>query len=155
MPRTPITVEVTAEKKVTLNLFRSYTYTFSFEHGKFKWEVTRTYHDLKEVHKTLSKIVKLDLGRSCSDLSPQEINPEWPMFPTDNDLLIPASKIDERCQAIKEYLEKMLKYPPFRDNPSVLHLLNVSPLSFITDIGSSLLEGSLEKRTGDNVYSAM
>jgi phospholipase D1/2 len=46
----------------------------------------------------------------------------------------------------------LLTYPPFRDHQSVLNLLNVSPISFITELGPSILEGSLQKRTGDNVY---
>lgn len=34
----------------------------------------------------------------------------------------------------------------------VLHFLGVSPLSFVKDLGPSLIEDFLYKRTGDNVY---
>jgi phospholipase D1/2 len=53
---------------------------------------------------------------------------------------------------IKDYLDKILSYPPFRDHPRVLDLINVSPFSFITELGPSIFEGRVKKRTGDNVY---
>ena len=152
LPKGPIKVSVTAERKHGAHIFHPYIYTLSFTHDKYKWETIRTYKEIKEVHKTLAKIVKADMGRSCSDISKENIKPDWPLFPTEHDHLISSSIIGERCKAIAEYLERLLTYPPFRDHPSVLQLLSVSPLSFVSEIGQSLIEGSLQKRTGDNVY---
>ncbi len=78
LPKTPIKVSVTAERKHGAHIFHPYLYTLSFEHGKFKWDVQRSYKDLKDVHKTLAKLVKADIGRSCSDISQADIKPEWP-----------------------------------------------------------------------------
>jgi phospholipase D1/2 len=152
MPKIPITVTVTAERKHGPHIFHPYIYTLSFSHGKYKWEVIRSYKEIKEAHKTLAKIVKQDLGRSCSDISKDEYKSGWPLFPTEHDHLVSAALIGERCKNLAEYLQRLLTYPPFRDHPIILNLLSVSPLSFISDLSPSLLEGVLNKRTGDNVY---
>ncbi len=153
MPGTVVKlISVTAEKKNIVQIFRPYSYLLSFEHGKYKWEVHRTYGEIKEVHKELRKQVESELGHSCQDIRLNDIRPEWPKFPTDNDHLILSSALDDRCQVIKDYLEKILSYKPFRDHPKVLELINVSPFSFIEEMGPSILEGIVKKRTGDNVY---
>lgn len=104
------------------------------------------------MHKTLAKLVKIDIGRSCSDIGEDEIKNDWPLFPTEHDHLVSASQIDERCKKLADYLERMLTYPPYRDHPAVLALLGVSHLSFVEGLGTSILEGPLQKRSGDNVY---
>lgn len=152
-PNVRINVKVTAERKHGPHIFHPYVYTIGFTHSdNHKWEVIRSYKEVKEVHKTLAKLVKIDIGRSCSDLTEFDIKPEWPLFPTEHDHLVSASQIDERCKKLAEYLERMLTYPPFRDHPAVLSLLGVSHLSFVMGLGPSVLEGSLQKRSGDNVY---
>lgn len=143
-------MSVTAEKKHIFTF--SYTYHLSFEHGKFKWEIARSYNEIKEVHKKLVELVESELGHSFVDISPHDMRSEWPKFPTDGDHLIGLSVLEIRCEMIKDYLEKILTYPPFRDHPSVLNLVNVSPYSFVTELGSSIFEGRVQKRTGDNVY---
>ena len=55
--------------------FFSYTndslvsYTFKLKHDKYEWEVSYDYKELKELHRTLAKLVKADLGKSCSDFT--------------------------------------------------------------------------------------
>jgi phospholipase D1/2 len=151
-PKQSIQVSVSAERKHGSHIFHPYIYTLSFKHDKYSWEVIRSYKEVKETHKTLAKIVKEDLGRSCSDISKDDFKPDWPMFPTEHDHLITQNQIPDRCKHIAEYLERILTYPPFRDHPDVLHLLGVSPLSFIIGLSPSIIEGSIQKRTGDNVY---
>ena len=152
IPRTPLTVTVTAERKHGAHIFHPYLYTLQFKHDKFEWSVVRSYKEIKEVHKALAKLAKADLGQSCSDISKDDIKKDWPLFPTEHDHLVPESQIGDRCKKLGEYLQRLLKYPPYRDNPLVLTLLGVSPLSFIKDISPSLVEDLLQKRTGDNVY---
>ena len=149
LPNVPLKVTVATRDKDAssfLQYFRPYIYILSFEHGPFSWKVARTYNEIKEVHKSLAKFVKREMGKSCSDFLEEEIKQEWPIFETDNEKMLSFTKINKRCQMIQEYLTKMLTYPPFRNHPSVLNLLNVSPLSFVTELGSSILEGSLQKR---------
>ncbi|CAF0825220.1 unnamed protein product [Brachionus calyciflorus] len=152
LPKTPITVSVSAERKHGAHIFHPYNYTLSFTHGEHKWEVVRTFKEIKDTHKSLSKIVKQDLGRSCSDISQEEYKDDWPLFPTEHDHLISSNLIGERCKHLAEYLKRMLTYPPFRDHPNTLQLLGVSPLSFMIGLSSSHIEYLLPKRTGDNVY---
>jgi len=40
----------------------------------------------------------------------------------------------------------------FRDDEKVLHLLGVSPLSFVKGLSSSQIEETIQKRVGDNIY---
>ena len=153
-----IKVSVTTKEKALSNiadfihLFRPNVYKISLEHGPYKWEVLKTYIEIKEVHKSLTKLVKSEIGRSCSDFSEKEIKQDWPKFPTDGDHLVTFRKMNKRCNALKDYLTALLTYPPFRDHPKVIEFLQVSPLSFIHEIGQSILEGLVRKRTGDNIY---
>lgn len=151
-PRQPVKVTVKAERKHGPHIFHPYIYTLKFDHAGYTWEVARSYKELKEVHKRLAKLVKADIGRSCSDISKEDIKPDWPLFPTEHDHLITQANIGARCKSLSEYLTRMLSYPPFRDNPEVLAALGVSPLSFINGVSPSLIEEQIQKRTGDNVY---
>ena len=151
-PKVSIEVSIKAERKHGPHIFHPYNYTLMFTHGTFKWQVVRTYKDIKECHRALAKLVKQDMGRSCSDIRKEEYNIDWPLFPNEHDNLINSEMIDERCKHLTEYLKRMLTYPPFRDHPSTLHLLGVSPLSFLNGIGQSHIECLIPKRTGDNVY---
>jgi hypothetical protein len=114
LPKTPINVSITAERKHGAHIFHPYFYTIKFTHQKFSWEVVRSYKDIKEVHKHLAKIVKADLGRSCSNISVDEYKPDWPVFPTEHDHLVTALQIEDRCKMLAEYLRRLLTYPPFR-----------------------------------------
>jgi phospholipase D1/2 len=124
----------------------------SFKHNDYSWEVARSYKDIKDTHKMLSKLVKADIGRSCSDISKDDIKPDWPLFPNDHDHSAPQAPLEKRCKHLAEYLERLLTYPPFRDHTSVLHLIGVSPLSFIIGLSPSVIEDSIQKRSGDNIY---
>jgi len=152
LPKTPIDVSVKAERKHGAHIFHPYVYTLKFKHAQYTWEVHRSYKEIKDCHKVLAKLVKQDLGKSCSDINEHDIKPDWPLFPTEHDHLISSALIDNRCKNLGTYLQRLLTYPPYRDHEHVLHLLGVSPISFVIDLGPSLIEGVLCKRTGDNVY---
>lgn len=44
------------------------SYTFCFEHYNFKWKVFRTFKELKEIHKRLSRMAKAAYGIPCSHI---------------------------------------------------------------------------------------
>lgn len=148
LPNVPIKVTVTAELRrgKAEQIFSSpYIYTLNLTHGNFTWQSIQTYKKIKELHKTLAKIVKGDIGRSCSDLSKTEIKQEWPLFPTQHEHILSATLLDDRCKKLANYLERLLTYPPFRDHSATLSLLGVSPLSFVNGLSSSLIECLLKK----------
>ena len=66
LPRAPIGVSVSAERKHGPHIFHPYVYTLTLTHDKYTWDVVRSYKEIKEAHKTLAKIVKADLGRSSA-----------------------------------------------------------------------------------------
>ena len=122
-------MRVRAERKHGTHLFQIYIYTILFEHDKYQWQVARTYKEIREVHKTLARIVKTDIGRSCSDMTLDDVKSDWPLFPMQQDNMVTSLDIENRCRHLAEYLQRLLTYPPFRDHPSVLNLVSVSPLS--------------------------
>ncbi len=153
-PNAPIKVQCTAERNHGPHLFHIYSYTLHFRHLHYTWQVTRSYKEIRDVHRTLARIVKSDIGRSCSDISQDDIKSDWPLFPGDNDHSASSQQeIDSRCKHIADYLRRLLTYPPFRDHSTVLNLIGVSPVSFIIGLSPSLIEDSIQKSSGENKYS--
>lgn len=152
-PNTPIQVKVTPKRKSRHHIFYPYNYKIKLHHGSYSWSVEPTYKDIKEVHKILAKFVKADIGKSCSDITKSEYKPEWPLFPCEHEYLIHESGAVERSKKLEAYFDKLLRYPPYRDHPDILRLLNVSQLSFINGLGSSKNEGLIYKRFYDNLYT--
>ena len=114
LPKTPIYVMINAERKHGAHIFHPWSYIIKFKHSKYCWQITRSYKDIKEVHKVLAKIVKADLGKSCSDITKDNVRPDWPEFPTEHDHLVTASQIEDRSRKLAEYLQRLLTYPPYR-----------------------------------------
>ena len=64
------------------------SYTLKLEHGDYKWEIKCDYSDIKDLHKTLAKLVKAEIGKSCSDITKYLFYwsnfliciPEYPVF---------------------------------------------------------------------------
>lgn len=46
----------------------SHSYTFNLEHNNIGWKVVRTYKEIREVHKALSKMVKAAYGVACAHI---------------------------------------------------------------------------------------
>lgn len=66
VPNSPIKIDIKAEKKSLTHVINPYVYTISIEHESTQWTVKRTYKEIREVHKFLRKIVKLELGIDCA-----------------------------------------------------------------------------------------
>lgn len=153
IPNTPIFVKVTAKRKSRHHIFYPYNYKIKLKHGSHSWSVEPTYKEIKEVHRIIAKTVKADLGQSVTNLSKDKYKPEWPLFPCEHEYLIHESGAIERSKKLEAYFDKLLKYPPFRDHPAVLKLLNVSQLTFIHGLSKSKAEGLIYKRFYDNLYT--
>ncbi|RNA09232.1 phospholipase D1 isoform X2 [Brachionus plicatilis] len=74
------------------------------------------------------------------------------MFPCERDYHIQENQISERCKQIEEYLERCLMYPRYRDHPSMLKFLCISPISFLNGVSPSLIEDFLYKHSFQNFY---
>jgi hypothetical protein len=157
-PGKPIIVHCTAERNHGPHLFHLYTYTLHFTHMHYTWRVSRSYKEIRDVHKTLAKWVESDIGRPCADIPRDDIKSDWPLFPDDHDHATAASAttahdLHLRCTHLAEYLQRLLTYPPFRDHTHVLHLVGVSPVSFIIGLSPSLIEDVVHKSSGENKYT--
>ena len=67
VPNAPIKiVDISAEKKSLTHVINPYVYTLGVEHEGVRWSVKRTFKEIRDVHKALKKIVKLELGIDCT-----------------------------------------------------------------------------------------
>lgn len=57
----------------------SKSYTFFIKHNNVRWEIRRTYKELKELHKVLTKLVKSEFGIRCSEITSLDIKADWPV----------------------------------------------------------------------------
>ena len=152
MPNVPVHVTVTAEKRPGPHIFSQFTFKLKLRHGNFEWEVSRTYKELKDIYRHLADRIKNEMGINCANMPSEKVKKDWPLFPVD--LTNSPAHIEQKSKYIALFLQRILSYPPYRDDPFVSNLLNVSPLSFIKDLGPSLIEDSLLKRAdnGNNIF---
>ncbi|CAF1500960.1 unnamed protein product [Rotaria sp. Silwood1] len=145
-----------------------YLYCITTRYGPFEWSVYKRYRHFHDLHKALAHFVEIETKRSLSDLEKktlemyritltyltglQDENNEYPCFPTRNDRMafINDAIIQERCEILAEYLNKVLKHPKFRRHPATCEFFEVSCLSFIYGISISRKEGYLLKRSHDD-----
>ncbi|CAF1532412.1 unnamed protein product, partial [Adineta ricciae] len=153
--------KITAERiynPVTEFLY-PYLYTITIRHGpKFEWTIQKRYKHFHDLHKSLVRYVETETGHSMSSLNKSHVsettknNDDQPAFPTRNDRIafIDQYSIETRCKSLQDYLNKVLKHPKLREHIAVREFLEVSPLSFVHGLGTSVKEGAIAKRSNDD-----
>jgi len=144
IPKESIKLAITAELKSPLSYH--YIYTIHLEHNNIKWKISRTYADFRQIHKKLSKLAKAAYGIACHNIPKDKIRKDWPLFPLKQDILFNETNIEQRCTSLRFYLERICKFPPYREHPCVLSFLSVSCITFVTDLSPSLIEAQLYQR---------
>ncbi|CAF0891625.1 unnamed protein product [Adineta steineri] len=130
-----------------------YLYCITTIHGPFQWTIYKRYRHFNELHKSLVQFVEAELKQSISDIDKvQDEENEIPCFPTRSDRMafINDAIVKERCQILLEYLNRVLKHPKFRNHPATREFFDVSCVSFVYGISSSIKEGHLLKRSHDD-----
>jgi len=166
--------EMTAERSynpVTEFLY-PYLYKMKVHHGPFEWNIEKRYKHFHDLHKSLVEFVEQQTGRSISSLNKSQLSSNGkssndkaeneslidqrkksrPGFPTQNDRIafINQHTIEQRCKSLQDYLNDLLKHPKFREHFATREFLEVSPISFVNGLGSSVKEGAIAKRSNDD-----
>ncbi|KAM4620740.1 phospholipase D2 [Polymixia lowei] len=124
-------------------------YTVRLTHGQFSWTVKRKYKRFQELHRDLYKhkmmLHFLPLGRFAKERQQlRAMSEEMPSLNASDRIRRTSSK----PKYLEEYLNGLLDNAFCRNDHSMLEFLDVSALSFVTDLGPKGLEGPIFKRSG-------
>ncbi|CAL8267826.1 unnamed protein product [Merluccius merluccius] len=151
LPGAPITCRVeSTERYTTRSKVRVCTlYTVRLTHGPFSWTVKRKYKRFQELHRDLYKhkmmLHFLPLGRFAKARQQlRTMSEEMPIL-NSNDR---ERRTSSKPKYLEEYLNGLLDNAFCRNDHSMLEFLEVSALSFVTDLGPKGLEGPIFKRSG-------
>ncbi|KAG7484857.1 hypothetical protein MATL_G00053770 [Megalops atlanticus] len=148
---TPVTCRVeSTERYTTRSKVRVCTlYTVRLTHGQFSWTVKRKYKHFQELHRDLYKhkmlLHFLPLGRFA--IQRQQLNAMTEEMPSlhSGDR---ARRTSSKPKYLEDYLNGLLENTFCKNYHGMLEFLDVSPLSFIKDLGPKGLEGFILKRSG-------
>ncbi|XP_036379935.1 phospholipase D2 [Megalops cyprinoides] len=124
-------------------------YTVRLTHGQFSWTVKRKYKHFQELHRDLYKhkmlLHFLPLGRFA--IQRQQLNAMTEEMPSlhSGDR---ARRTSSKPKYLEDYLNGLLENTFCKNYDGMLEFLDVSPLSFIKDLGPKGLEGFILKRSG-------
>uniref|UniRef100_UPI00358E9524 phospholipase D1-like isoform X1 n=1 Tax=Myxine glutinosa TaxID=7769 RepID=UPI00358E9524 len=135
-------------------------YKVEFTHGEFVWNIRCSYKQVQALHNTLRQYRALLhlplLARNFQDRIPKSAsgNRRIPELPSElnacesEDLDLEAGPMSSRKRQIENYLSSILKIPIYRNHHATLEVLEVSPLSFVHDLGPKGIECKIQKRSG-------
>ncbi|CAF3424732.1 unnamed protein product [Rotaria socialis] len=156
VPNVPvIVVAIVAERTYAgfTEFLNPYLYCITTRHGPFEWTIYKRYRNFNDLHKALVQFVESDTQQSIGDSEKiQDEDNENPCFPTRNDRLafINNNIVQERCQILLEYLNKILRHPKFRNHSAMREFFGVSCVSFVYGLSVSIKEAYLLKRSHDD-----
>ncbi|KAJ8396444.1 hypothetical protein AAFF_G00017500 [Aldrovandia affinis] len=136
------------ERYTTRSKVRACTlYTIRLTHGQFSWTVKRRYKHFQELHRDLYKhrmmLHFLPLGRFA--IQRQQLAAMTEEMPS---LHSGVRRTSSKPKYLEEYLNGLLENSFCKNYHGMLEFLDVSPLSFIKDLGPKGLEGFILKRSG-------
>ncbi|XP_069042815.1 phospholipase D2 [Lepisosteus oculatus] len=148
---TPVTCKVdSTERHTTRSKVRVSTlYTVRLTHGRFTWTVKRKYRHFQELHRDLHShklmVNFLPLGRFAAER--QQLGTMADELPTLHGA-DRARRASSKPKLLEDYLNVLLENSFCRNYHGMLEFLDVSPLSFVGDLGPKGLEGFILKRSG-------
>uniref|UniRef100_A0A674AV78 Phospholipase n=1 Tax=Salmo trutta TaxID=8032 RepID=A0A674AV78_SALTR len=152
LPGTPVICRVdSTERYTTRSKVRVCTlYTVKLTHGKFTWTVKRKYKHFQELHRDLYKHKMmahfLPLGRSDSEHQSELRHANQPIICAESNLF--RGDALQIRKYLEEYLNGLLENSFCKNYHGMLEFLDVSALSFVSELGPKGLEGSIFKRSG-------
>ncbi|XP_034991718.1 phospholipase D2 [Zootoca vivipara] len=148
----PVTVRVeSAERYASGSKVRPNTvYSLRLTHGEFTWTMKKKFKHFQELHRDLMRhrilMSFLPLTRfaalgSRSDGTVLGL----PSLPHGGEV---SRRPSSKQKQLENYLNTLLEMNVYRDYHAMAEFLDVSPLSFIPDLGPKGLEGMILKRSG-------
>ncbi|XP_067325735.1 phospholipase D2 [Anolis sagrei] len=130
-------------------------YTLRLTHGAFSWTTKKKFKHFQELHWDLMRhrmlLAFIPLSRFSAHGSPPEgVSLGLPSLPhggggSGGEV---SRRPSSKQKHLEEYLNTLLGSSFYRDHHALTEFLDVSPLSFIPDLGPKGLEGMILKRSG-------
>ncbi|XP_017779979.1 PREDICTED: phospholipase D2 [Nicrophorus vespilloides] len=162
----PIKVSINEyERNYTTHLINPYLYTICFEHGNFTWKVKKRFKHFFDLHQQLM-LFRTSLNipfptkthrkrresfrntATADEKTGKKKKIMLPRFPRKPEVLVLNEHLDHRMKQLEDYLTNLLTICIYRYHPATIEFLEISHLSFITDLGVKGKEGLIMKRTG-------
>lgn len=168
---TPIHIQIVAyEEEPSLVLLHTNVYTINITHGPYTWTIKRKYknffklYEAYAVFKTKLNIRNAAAAHLTPSLTTQAYTETTTTIPTatviandpkkfkssDHFKLLFKSIASDFAQAreiLEKFLQDVLDHKIFRNHTETLKFLEVSHLSFISDLGTKNKEGIIKKRS--------
>ncbi|XP_071557786.1 phospholipase D1 isoform X2 [Temnothorax nylanderi] len=151
------------ERSVTTHPLNPNLYTIEFRHGPFVWTIKKRYKHIQYLHNQL-KMYRASLNIPFPTKSHRERRNSMkslrtvdekrgrrnvlPRFPNKPDILVPYEQLSHRRKELEDYLSNLLNIEIYRRHSETINFLDISPLSFVGDLGMKGKEGTILKRTG-------
>ncbi|MBN3318061.1 PLD2 Phospholipase, partial [Atractosteus spatula] len=137
---TPVTCKVDSTERHTTRSKMGHCYPLSFilrlTHGRFTWTVKRKYRHFQELHRDLHShklmVNFLPLGRFAAER--QQLGTMTDELPTLHSA-DRARRASSKPKLLEDYLNVLLENSFCRNYHGMLEFLDVSPLSFVGDLG--------------------
>ncbi|XP_049717555.1 phospholipase D2 isoform X4 [Elephas maximus indicus] len=154
-PGVPVTAQVVGTERYTSGskVGTCTLYSVRLTHGDFTWTTKKKFRHFQELHRDLLRhkvlMSLLPLARFAVAYAPagEATNREIPSLPR----AVPegsARHAASKQKYLENYLNRLLAMSFYRNYHAMTEFLEVSQLSFITDLGSKGLEGVIRKRSG-------
>ncbi|XP_059486172.1 phospholipase D2 isoform X2 [Neocloeon triangulifer] len=157
---------VDCERNATTRWQNPNVYTIELQHAEFTWTIRKRYKHFYHLHQQLRIFragltipfptrthrerrasFKEDAGPRHGIFRLRRVRP-LPRLPSMPDAEVKPEQMAQRMKELETYLVGLLRIKVFRNHGETMNFLEVSPLSFVDQMGSKGKEGHVKKRTG-------
>ncbi|XP_073403198.1 phospholipase D2 isoform X3 [Dendrobates tinctorius] len=152
----PVTANILQTERYTsgTKVRTSTLYSICLTHGPFQWTIKKKYKHFQELHRDLLRhkifvsllplnpLSRFSVTRSRAETTSEEM-PSLPHASGES-----SRRTSSKQKYLAEYLNVLLAKSFYRNYHAMMEFLEVSQLSFISDLGSKGLEGFILKRSG-------
>ncbi|XP_069805501.1 phospholipase D2 isoform X2 [Dendropsophus ebraccatus] len=152
----PVTANILQTERYTSGskVRTSTLYSFNLTHGPFQWTIKKKFKHFQELHRDLLRhkifvsllplnpLSRFAITRSRAETTSEEM-PSLPHASGES-----SRRTASKQKYLAEYLNVLLAKAFYRNYHAMMEFLEVSRLSFITDLGTKGLEGFILKRSG-------
>ncbi|KAM4036904.1 phospholipase D2 isoform 1-T2 [Anomaloglossus baeobatrachus] len=152
----PVTANILQTERYTsgTKVRTSTLYSICLTHGPFQWTIKKKYKNFQELHRDLLRhkifvsllplnpLSRFSVLRSRAETTSEEM-PSLPHASGES-----SRRTSSKQKYLADYLNVLLAKSFYRNYHAMMEFLEVSQLSFITDLGSKGLEGFILKRSG-------
>ncbi|XP_047484778.1 phospholipase D1-like isoform X5 [Penaeus chinensis] len=151
-----------------INIFNNHVLVIDLEHGDFKWSVQRKVKNVTSLNNMLFLLrTKLKLPAATRGARQRRLSMRVQMKEADREgdavetvgtinrkrlLKYPRRALqtmDSTAQSeLEVYLKNLMHHSLFRSHQAVLEFFEISPVSFVSELGQKIKEGYVKKRIG-------